>query len=108
MFEDDGVSGHILHSEKTAHTWADYTAMATYEKLTHPIGADLSNTINEHAKAGFITANAALAHVISGYEHANAAYVSQNTSGVYANTAYIHANSAYVSQNSSGQYANSA
>jgi ribosomal protein L7/L12 len=61
MFEDAGYSeGHIIHSEKTAKTWADYTAMPAYEKLTHPIGADLANTTNETAKAAFTQANTAI------------------------------------------------
>jgi hypothetical protein len=114
--------GHILHSEKTAHDWADYTAMPAYEKLTHPIGASLANATNEHAKAGYNTANTGLSHALAGYVsqnttgvyantsylHANSAYISQNTTGVYANSTYRHANAAYISQNTTGVYANTA
>lgn len=106
--EGTGHSGHILSSQKTANTWEVYTAMDAYEKDLYPIGANLANATNEHAKAGYAEANAAVAHAVSGYIHANSAYISQNTTGVYANTAYLHANAAYVSQNSTGNYANSA
>ena len=116
MFEDAGYpEGHILHSEKTAKTWADYTAMAAYEKSTHPIGADLANNTNEHAKAGFNTANSASAHAVSGFIQANSAFTSQNTTGVYANAAYSQANTATTNAATadqravtSGSYANSA
>jgi hypothetical protein len=116
MYEDAGYAeGHILHSEKTAKTWADYTAMAAYEKSTHPIGAGLANNTNEHAKSGFQVANTASAHAVSGFIQANSAYISQNTTGSYANSAYLQANTATTNAVTadqravtSGSYANSA
>jgi len=109
MYEDAGYAeGHILHSEKTAKTWADYTAMAAYEKSTHPIGAELANNTNEHAKSGYQVANTATSHAISGFIQANSAYISQNTTGSYANSAYAQANTANQRAVTSGSYANSA
>jgi len=79
MYEGTYNSGHILHSEKTAHTWAEYTAMPTYEKLTHPIGADLANSINEIAKTAFNQANTGLGIAVAGFGQANLAYDAANT-----------------------------
>ena len=85
IFEGSGNPGHIISSEKTIKTWEDYTAQPAYEKLTHSIGADLSNSINEIAKAGYSTANTAV------------------STGYYANTAWNQANSAYALANTSVQ-----
>ena len=107
--------GHVLHSEKTAHDWSMYTAMPAYEKLTHPVGASLSNATNEHATAGYITANIASAHAVAGFVQANTADQRAVTSGVYANSAYTQANTATTNAATadqravtSGDYANSA
>jgi len=121
-YEGSGEPGHIILANKTANSWAVYDTFEAYEKEFYPIGANLANSTNEHAKAGFATANiaenlatASFKHANSGfiqanssYVHANAAYLSQNATGQYANAAFIHANSAYQSQNATGQYANAA
>ena len=72
-------SGHILHSEKTAKTWADYAGWASYEKSTHPIGADLANSTNELAKTAFDQANTGLGIATSAFGQANLAYNAANT-----------------------------
>lgn len=79
MYEGTYAAGHILHSEKTAHTWADYSAMATYEKLTHPIGADLANSTNELAKTAYDQANTGVGIAQSAFGQANLAYNAANT-----------------------------
>ena len=121
-YEGTGEPGHILLANKTANSWSVYDNFQAYEKEFYPIGANLANSVNEHAKAGFETANIAqnlaiasfkhansgFIHANSSYDHANAAYLSQNATGQYANAAFIHANSAYQSQNATGQYANAA
>jgi hypothetical protein len=73
-------SGHILHSEKTAKTWADYDAFPSYEKSTHPIGADLANSTNEIAKTAYNQANTGLGIALSGFAQANLAYDRANSS----------------------------
>jgi hypothetical protein len=135
VFEDDGYpEGHILHSEKTFSTWAQYDSAAAYEKLTHPVGGDLANTTNENAKAGYQTANIASSHAVAGYNqantaqlHANAAFAAANnavdtwvrdaanSASSYANSSYAQANTATSNASTadqkavtSGDYANSA
>jgi hypothetical protein len=122
MFEDAGYpEGHILHSEKTFSTWAQYDSAAAYEKLTYPVGGGLANTTNENAKAGFQTANIASSHAIAGYNQANTATTNAATAdqkavsaGSYANSAFAIANTATTNAAtadqkavSAGSYANS-
>ena len=107
--------GHILHSEKTAHDWAMYTAMPAYEKLTHPIGADLANATNELAKSANSVAYIAESYALSSfatansaYLHANAAFAAANSAGgsgeddwarLQSNSAFNTANSAFIKAN---------
>jgi hypothetical protein len=100
MFEDAGYpEGHIIHSEKTFSTWAQYTAAAAYEKSTHPVGGNLANTTNETAKAGFQTANIASSHAVAGYIQANTASSGACTAQSMATTASLYANGAYAQAN---------
>jgi hypothetical protein len=106
--QEGDVSGHILHHRKTATTWEEYEAQEAYEKLRYPIGGTLSNTINEHAKAGFNEANTATAHAVGGFIQANSAYLQANTGTQYAQSAGTYANAAYVQANTATQYGTSA
>lgn len=112
MYEGSGTPGHILHSEKTAHTWDQYASMAAYEKLSHPIGATLANTTNEHAKGAYITANSALAvatghdaSLTSAYAQANAATNSATSSYTQANAGTNLATSSYTQANAANDLA---
>jgi hypothetical protein len=128
-YEGTGEPGHILLANKTANSWAVYDNFEAYEKEFYPIGANLANTINEQAKAGFATANIAESLAIASFKHANSGFIQANSSYDHANASYIaanneagvnltqntniqfawnHSNSSFIVANSAGVYANGA
>lgn len=106
MYDGVGTPGHIIHSEKTAKTWDEYAAMPAYEKLSHPIGASLANTTNEHARGAYATANSALLVATDLSYLTPAAYNQANATNTLATSGYSKANAADTLATSSYTQAN--
>ena len=94
LYGGSGVEGDLLDSEKTFLTWTAYAANTAYKKSNYPIGADLSNTINELAKTANTVAYSGSAQATIATNLAQSAFNSSNNVNGYATSAYAQANTA--------------
>ena len=88
IYDGAGTEGYVLDSEKTIINWPAYTSASTYQKSKYPIGADLSNSINELAKTANTIAYSGQAQSLIATNLAQAAYNSGNTTLTYAQAGY--------------------
>lgn len=94
IYRGFGTSGHILDSEETFTSWGQYSTGTIYQKATTPIGADLSNTINELAKTANTVAYTGQAQAIIATNLAQSSYDFANNVYIFANSAHNTANTA--------------